>query len=60
KWSCNGPEEKASAAASTPPPTQRAGSSCVCSAAGLASSGSRFAPLAWLVTLLLIVYRRRR
>lgn len=60
KWSCSGPEEKASTATSPPLQAQRAGSSCVCSAAGLASSGSRFGPLAWLATLLLIVYRRRR
>lgn len=60
KWSCNAPEEKASAATSSPPQAQRAGSSCVCSQVGAASSGTRFGPLAWFVTLLLIVHRRRR
>ena len=58
KWSCNSADEKAKS--STPPPVERASSACVCSLPGAPSFSSKAHPIAWLATLLLIVWRRQR
>jgi acid phosphatase type 7 len=58
KWSCNAPDEKP--ASSTPPAVARAGSSCVCSLPGRSDSTNETGPLAWLASLLLIAWGRRR
>lgn len=61
KWSCSSPDDKpAQAPASVAPPAGRAGSSCVCSLPGTPSSSTGTHPLAWLMTLLLIAWRRKR
>lgn len=65
KWSCSSPDEKpaSSTPSSAPKAVERAGSSCVCSLPGAASSTSSTSdmhPLAWVATLLLIARRRQR
>ncbi|HRI69466.1 MAG TPA: metallophosphoesterase [Polyangium sp.] len=58
KWSCSSPDEKPASA--TPKPVERAGSSCVCALPGVPTSTTSWGPVAWLVTLLLIAWRRQR
>ncbi len=58
KWSCSSGDEKP--VGSAPLPVQKAGSSCVCTAAGAGSGAAGSVSLAGLATLLLIVRRRQR